>query len=239
MGVLFGSLGASVIVSEVKCKNSSAEVLLELAPVVGENEGEGKGEDRLAQSEEVSSCERGMRRGGKGEPEAGIEVDEGDDIPFCAVDMLLEGIKSHHMPWISGNQSIRLPQGFCASEGFNPSCAGDAERDHPETTEVFNETTDGTDAGSLGFVLFTELLYEREELLLAEVWMVIAETSHFFENRRIPDAPALGLRCTASGVECLQLAMTSFKSPLPVEKRTAFNSVCLHDCIKTVFLPER
>src|SRR3989344_1112046 len=103
-----------------------------------------------------------MRGGGKGEPESGIEVNEGNDIPSGAVDVLLKGIKGDHVSRIPGNQSPRLSQGFYASERLNPPCAGDAQRDHPETAEVDNKAADCADARNLCLVLRTELLYERK-----------------------------------------------------------------------------
>ena len=44
-----------------------------------------------------------MRGSGEGKAEAGIKIDEGDDIPSRAVDVFLEGIKSHHVPRVPSN----------------------------------------------------------------------------------------------------------------------------------------
>src|ERR1035437_3362505 len=112
MSILFRCPRTSVIVGEMELENGQTEVLLELTSIVGQNEGERKRKDRLAQSEEVSGCERRMRGGGKGKPKASIEVNEGDDIPSGTVNVLFKGVESHHMARIPGNQSLRLSQGF-------------------------------------------------------------------------------------------------------------------------------
>lgn len=103
MSILLRCPRTSVIVREVEFKNSGTKVLLELAPIVSQYEGERKWKDRLAEGEEVSCCLGRMRGGGKGEAEAGIEVDEGDDIAPCSIDVLFESVESHHMTWIASD----------------------------------------------------------------------------------------------------------------------------------------
>ena len=132
MSILFGCPRAGVIVGEMKLEKRGAEMLLELTAVISQDEGEGEWEDRAAQREEVSRCERGMRRSGKGEPKAGIEVNEGDDIPPCPIDVLLEGVEGDHMPRVPSHQSPRLPQGLCPRQRLDSSHTGDAKRHHPE-----------------------------------------------------------------------------------------------------------
>ena len=67
-------------------------------------------------------------------------------------------------------------------------------------------------------MLCAELLYERIELLLAEVWALITNAPQLFEYARIPDASPLRLGRTASGVECFQFASALCESALPVER---------------------
>jgi hypothetical protein len=103
MSVLLRCLRAGVIVGEVQINKSFRKVLLELTAIVGENKGERKGEDRLAQSEEVCGCERCMRAGGKSKPKSGIEVNESYDIAPRAIDMLLEGVEGDNVTWIASD----------------------------------------------------------------------------------------------------------------------------------------
>ena len=227
-----------MIVGQMELEDCQTEVLLELASVVREDKGERKRKDRLAQSEEVSGCQRSMRGGGKGKTESGIEVYEGDDIPSGTVDVLLKGIESHHMSWVSSNQSLRLPQGFYASERFDSPCAGDAKWNHPKTAEIDNETANGTNTGSLYSVPYAELLYEWKQLLLAQVRTQVPDASELFEDRWVPDAPALRLGCTTSRVECFQLAATLLQLLLPEIECALLRAICLQSRFKTVLLPE-
>src|SRR3989344_1680243 len=179
-----------------------------------------------------------MRGGGKGEPKAGIEVDEGDDIPSGAVDVLLEGVEGHHMTWIASHQSVGLSQGFYPSERLNPSGARDTKRYHPETAEVDDEAADGLRLWTRETVLRTEGKEQRVELLLAEVRALVPQTLELFEDTGVPETAAGRLGCTGAWVESFELAPTFLQRPLPVEEGTLFDPVCFLDRLKSMLLPE-
>lgn len=97
MSVLFRRLGTSVIVDEVERDECGGEVPLELRAVVGEDEGKGEWEYRTAERKKVRCGLGGVRGRGEREPEAGVQVDERDDVSAGAVDILLERVEGDHV----------------------------------------------------------------------------------------------------------------------------------------------
>ena len=170
-----------------------------------------------------------MRRGGEGESKAGIEVDEGDDIPSRTVDVLLEGVESDHVPRIPSNQSLRLSDGFLSYERLDMPGAGDTKRDHPETAKVDNEASDGAIARRFDLVPDTELPQERQQLFFAEIRAEEPNASELFEDERTPCTTSLRLRRPAAGVERLQLAVTCLERSLSAGTRVMPIRNCLAD----------
>ena len=70
-----------------------------------------------------------MGGGAQCEPEAGVEVDEGDDVSPRSIDVLLERIEGNTVARIASFESVRLPFAFLAFDRRDASGARDALRD--------------------------------------------------------------------------------------------------------------
>ena len=118
-------------------------MLLKFRAVVGQDEREREREDRLAEGEEICGCKRSVGRGCERKPETGIHVDEGDDVSSRSVNVLLKGIERDHVAGVQSLQSLGFPERRDAHERLHASRAGDAERHHPEASEVAYKAADG------------------------------------------------------------------------------------------------
>ena len=170
-------------------------MFLELASVVGEHVLERKREYLAYDLKEFSSRKGGMRGGRKRVAEAGVEVNERDDVSTRAVDVLFEGVKGNTVSRICGLESVRLSGCFQTFELGDATSAGNPLWCNTQASEIFDDTADRlwfrTCEASFGAVLEEE----RVQLLLSKVLVFEAEPFQLFDDAGVPDATTFDLWC--------------------------------------------
>lgn len=226
--VLPGGLRSRFVVREMERADRLPKVLLELRTVVGEHEGEREREYRADDLEELGGCERCVRGRPEREAEAGIEVDECDDVPPRAVDVLLERVEGNTMAGIACRESVGLPLAFMSFDERDPAGARDALRRDPKTAEVNNEAANCPLFGAGQLLFSAECDEQRMQLLFAKVRMFVPHSLDLLDDGGVPQTFADDFRSSGAWVERLELASSRFELPLPFEQCPALHIVRVH-----------
>ena len=118
-------------------------MFLEFRSVVGQNIGHRVREDLAATVKELLCRFGSVRTCCPCESEAAVDILEGDDVPANTVHKAFDGIQGYKMTDILCLEIFRFSNDFLAINLPNSAKVGELLRIQPESSQVFDETSDG------------------------------------------------------------------------------------------------
>jgi len=231
-------LGVGVVVGDLELQQSLGEEFLELAPIVGENEGGRIWEHLLPHTKKLFRRLGGVRDRAPGETETRVDVFACDDVPAEAMHEPLHGVECDDVPRVLCSEIVGLPQDFPAFVREYFPLAGCPEWRCAHAALVRDDATDRRRFWTRKTELSAELDEEGVQLLLAEVRVQKTQTSELVHDTPVVSSLTFLLGSAGATVETLEFPSTLSKLPLPQVQRAFLHPVCLFGRGKTVRFPE-
>ena len=188
----------------------------EFRAVVGQDKLCGERKDFEAEFKEFRGGERGVGFRAPGKAESGIDVFERNDIPAIAVQMLLDGVESHQMPWIESFEILGLSNLFLSFQGLYFAEMRYFLRKHAESSQVFDNSSDSGDFRTFKTTSLAEFCEFRVKLVFSEIGMRETQALNFRDNILRPDASSSLLGSAGFIIQRFQLSAGLFPDRFPV-----------------------
>ena len=206
VGIHLRGLRICVIVGDLEVEESFGEVFLELAPVVGQDEGRRVRKDRAPVFEEFFRRLRGVRDCAPCEREPRMDVLARDDVPAETVHEPFDGVEGDDVTRMLCGEIVGLPEDFPALPGEDLAFAGRPKRCDTHAALVFDDAADGGGFGTRKMQWCAELCEERIQFLLTKVGILAPETPYLLHDTPVVPSLLFPLGSAGAAVEALDLS---------------------------------
>src|SRR6185369_3639906 len=182
MRIHLGAARVGMVVHDGEAREFGGEVLLPLAAVVREDEGNLERKHLLEQGEELFGGEGGMGKSAQGEAHAAEEVHGGHDIASHPVPELFHRIEGHAVAGILSLEILGFPKDLFPIHPLQLPEVGDLLRRSAQAPEVSYQAAHGADSGTLQVLALTKLLKQRVELVFAQIGVRLPEALHLLQD---------------------------------------------------------
>lgn len=172
MGIHLWGLRKGVPVDLVKASNFGIKVFHELASIVGEDTGQGEGEENRHKVKKLFCCLARMARRGPRKGPAGIEIGKGDDVATGSMNDRLNGVEGSTVARIRRREMFGFSDFFCSRPLNNLPMVANLHRHHAKASEVSDEIANRGGGWAQEMACGTERLKGFVDFLLSEVGML-------------------------------------------------------------------